>query len=53
MYDGVRIRVKTLVGGTNDFPIDISLHQGSTLSLFLFIIIMDKFTREILKEGHP
>ena len=28
MYDGVRTRVRTLMGNTNDFPIDIELKQG-------------------------
>ena len=28
MYDGVRTRVRTLVGNTNEFPIDIELQQG-------------------------
>ena len=34
MYDGVRTRVRTLVGDTRDFSIDVGLHQGSTLSPF-------------------
>jgi len=29
MYSGVRARFRTLVGDTDDFPIDIGLHQGS------------------------
>ena len=41
MYDGVKTRVGTLLGDTNDFPINIGLHQGSALSLFLFTIVMD------------
>jgi len=44
MYDGVRTRVRTLVGDTNDFPIDIMLHQGLALSRFLFTIIIDVLT---------
>jgi len=50
MYDGVRTRVRTLVGDTNDFPIDIRLHQGSVLSSFLFTIVMDELTRVIQDE---
>ena len=46
MYDGVRIRVRTLVGDTDDFFINMRHHQGSALSTLLFNIIMDKFTRE-------
>ena len=29
MYEGVRTRVRTVIGHTEDFPIDIGLHQGS------------------------
>jgi len=29
IYNIIRIRVRTLVGDTDDFPIDIGLHQGS------------------------
>jgi len=28
MYDGVRTRIRTLVGDMGDFSIDIRLHQG-------------------------
>ena len=47
MYDGVRTRVRTLVRDTDDFPIDIGLHQGSAVSPFLFTIVMDELTRGI------
>jgi len=50
MYDGVRTRVKTLVGDMDDFPIHIGLHQGSVLSPFLFTIIMDELTKGIQDE---
>jgi len=41
MYDGIRTRVRTLVGDTDNFSIDIGLHQGSALSPFLFTIVME------------
>jgi len=47
MYEGVKTRVKTVVGDTEDFPIDIGLHQGSALSPFLFTSVMDELTRGI------
>jgi len=50
MYDGVRTRVRTIVGDTDDFPIHIGLHQGSALSPFLFTIVMDELTRGIQDE---
>jgi len=42
IYEGVRIRVRPIVrntNDTNDFPIDIGLHQGSALSPFIFTLI--------------
>ena len=37
MYNGVRNKVRTLVRDTDDFPIDIGLHQGSHLVLFFLL----------------
>ena len=50
MYEGVRTRVRTGIGDTEDFSIDIGLHQGSALSPFLFITVMDELTRGIQDE---
>jgi len=36
-----------VIGDTEDFSIDIGLHQGSALSPFLFTTVMDELTREI------
>jgi len=52
MYDGVRTSVSTLVGDTNDFPIDIGLHQVSALSPYLFTIVMDERTKGIQDKVH-
>ena len=35
---------------TNEFSIDIRLHQGSTPNPFLFTVVMDELTKEI-QEG--
>jgi len=45
MYEGVRTRVRTVMGDTDDFFIDIGVHQGSALSPFLFTTVMDELTR--------
>jgi len=45
MSTGAKIRVRTLTGDTEFFLIDIGLHCGLALSLFLFTIIMDELTR--------
>jgi hypothetical protein len=47
MYDNVVISVRTSDGDTNDFPINIELHQGSALSPYLFALMMDEVTRDI------
>jgi hypothetical protein len=47
MYDNVVTSVRTSDGDTNGFPINIGLHQGSTLSPYLFTLMMDETTREI------
>jgi len=50
MYEGVRTRVRIVIGDMEDFSIDIGLHQGSGLSPFLFITVMDELTRGIQDE---
>ena len=50
MYHGVKTRVRALVGDTDDFPIDIGLHQGSALSPFHFTIVMGELTTRIQDE---
>jgi hypothetical protein len=47
MYDNVVISVQTSDGDTNDFPINIGLHQGSALRPYLFALVMDEVTRDI------
>jgi hypothetical protein len=47
MYDNVVTSVRTSDGDTNDFPINIGPHQGSALSPYLFVLVMDKVTRDI------
>jgi hypothetical protein len=47
MYDNVETSVRTSVRDTNDFPINIGLHQGSALSPYLFALVMDEVIRDI------
>jgi hypothetical protein len=47
MYDNVVTSVRTNDGDTNDFQINIGLHQGSALSPYLFALVMDEVTRDI------
>ena len=52
MYKGGKTRVRTPGGVTDDFCVGIGLHQGSTLSPFLFTLIMDELTKGI-QDGLP
>jgi hypothetical protein len=47
MYDNVVTSIQTSDRDTNDFPINIGLHQGSALSPYLFALVMDEVTRDI------
>ena len=52
MCSDVKTRVKSGVGTTEGFEVKVGLHQGSTLSLFLFNIVFDVLTRG-LRRGVP
>jgi hypothetical protein len=43
--------VKCAAGVSEPFEVEVGLHQGSALSPFLFIMIMDVLTEEIRKEA--
>src|SRR6266498_2244193 len=47
MYHDVVTCMRTCDGDTDDFLIKIGLHQGSALSPYLFILVMDKVTKNI------
>jgi hypothetical protein len=47
MYDNVVTSVRTSDKDTNDFSINIGLHQRSALSPYLFALVMDEVTRDI------
>jgi hypothetical protein len=47
MYDNIVISVRISDRDTNDFPINIGMHQGSALSHYLFALMMDEITRDI------
>jgi hypothetical protein len=47
IYHNIVISVRTSDGDTNDFPINIGLHQGSALSPYLFTLVMNEVTRDI------
>ena len=47
MYDGAITIVKTIIGETSEFLITVHLHQRSTLSSYLFILVMDELIKHI------
>ncbi|XP_071703843.1 uncharacterized protein [Rutidosis leptorrhynchoides] len=47
MYEGAKSCVRTPVGNTEVFPIEVAMHQGSALSPFLFALILDELSRGI------
>ena len=47
MCDRPITSVRTSGSITSEFPIIIGLHQGSTLSPFLFVLMMDELTKLI------
>ena len=50
MYEGAKTRVRTVGGDSGHFQVLMGLHQGSTLSPFLFALVMDVLTRNIQGE---
>jgi hypothetical protein len=51
MYDNVVTSVRTSDRDTNDFSINIGLHQGSALSPYLFALVMDEVTYRSVEDS--
>ncbi|KAK3518224.1 hypothetical protein QTP70_033929, partial [Hemibagrus guttatus] len=50
MYKRSRTVVRCAVGQTEEFKVEVGLHQGSALSPFLFAIVMDQLSEEVRQE---
>ncbi|KAK3563140.1 hypothetical protein QTP86_016380, partial [Hemibagrus guttatus] len=50
MYERSRTVVRCAVGQTEEFKVEVGLHQGSALSPFLFAMVMDQLSEECLSE---
>ncbi|KAK3564458.1 hypothetical protein QTP86_022630, partial [Hemibagrus guttatus] len=51
MYERSRTVVRCVVGQTEEFNVEVGLHQGSALSPFLFAIVMDQLSEEVRQES--
>ena len=50
MYESSETIVRCAVGGTEEFKLDVGLHQGS--DPLLFAMVMDRLTGEV-RQGSP
>ncbi|KAK3548874.1 hypothetical protein QTP70_021261 [Hemibagrus guttatus] len=51
MYEKSRTVVRCAVGQTEEFNVEVGLHQGSALSPFLFAMVMDQLSEEVRQES--
>jgi len=51
-YHRARTTIRSCYGRTEMFPIEIGLHQGSALSPFLFVLVLDAISKNF-REGLP
>ncbi|KAK3570249.1 hypothetical protein QTP86_017124 [Hemibagrus guttatus] len=51
MYERSRTVVRCALGQTEEFKVEVGLHQGSALSPFLFAIVMDQLSEEVRRES--
>ncbi|KAK2899617.1 hypothetical protein Q8A73_012746 [Channa argus] len=51
MYESCKTVVRCAVGVTEEFKVEVGLHQRSALSPFLFALVMDRLTDEVRQES--
>ena len=51
MYDRASTYVRSTAGETDQFNVAVGLHQGSALSPYLFLLVMDALTSDIQEEA--
>ena len=50
MYENAQTKVKCPAGTTKHFSVQVGVHQGSVLSLFLFNIVFDYLLKNLVNE---
>ena len=50
MYEGSETTIRTPYGNTRSFRVNVGVHQGSALSPFLFLVVLDTLSRELRDE---
>src|SRR6201996_8432031 len=48
MYEGVTTKIKTRTGGSESFDGKVGGHQGSALSPYLFILVLDELLKGVV-----
>lgn len=51
MYRGAKTSVRSESGMSDSFEVRIGVHQGSALSPYLFILVMDEVLKGVIKEA--
>ncbi|KAK3568428.1 hypothetical protein QTP86_006930 [Hemibagrus guttatus] len=51
MYERSKTVVRCAVGQTEEFNVEVGLHQGLALSPFLFAMVMDQLSEEVRQES--
>ncbi|KAK3515364.1 hypothetical protein QTP70_018743 [Hemibagrus guttatus] len=52
MYERSRTVVRCAVGQTEEFKVEVGLHQGLALSPFLFLMVMEQLSEEV-RQASP
>ena len=50
MHQGCKTVVRSAAGESNSFGVEVGLHQGSALSPYLFLLVMDVLTEDVRKD---
>ena len=50
MYQGCKTVVRSAAVRSNSFGVEVGLHQGSALSPYLFLLLMDVLTEDVRKD---